>query len=39
MKLYRQLAVCHFRYADSQRLVLLLRGERVSEKMSLVWFN
>ena len=39
MKLYRQLAVRFFNQADSQRLVLLLRGERMSAGMSLAWLT
>ena len=37
MKLHRQLDVRPFKYVDSQRFVLLLREERMSAEMSLVW--
>ena len=39
MKLYRQLVVRLFKQADSQRFVLLLRRERMSAEMSLVWLT
>ena len=39
MKFYRHLAVRPFKLEHSQRLVLLLRGERVSAEISLVWLT
>ena len=39
VKLYRQLVVRLFKQADSQHLVLLLKDEMESTRMSLVWLT
>ena len=39
VKLYRHLALRPFKQANSHRLVLLLRGDRVSVEMNLVWMT
>ena len=38
-KVVLQLAVCPFKLADSQRLALLLREEKVSVQIGLVWLT
>ena len=37
--MYRQMAVRPFKQADSQLLLLLLRGKRMNSNMGLVWLT